>query len=104
LVKIVYLANMTTIEKSPQPDSSNPSDTIAATTTGTAAAAVDHARNTKQDEAAMAEVGKVQQFRRNFGFWTILALTASMMCTWEAVFLAVSDFAMAELGSTRAHW
>lgn len=41
-------------------------------------------RNTKQDDAAMAEVGKVQQFKRGFGFWTILGLTASMMCTWEA--------------------
>jgi len=44
--------------------------------------------NTEQDDAAMAEVGKVQQFKRNFGFWTILGLTASMMCTWEAVFFA----------------
>lgn len=30
----------------------------------------------------------MQQFKRNFGFWTILGLTASMMCTWEAVFFA----------------
>lgn len=28
---------------------------------------VQDARNTEQDEAAMAEVGKVQQFKRNFG-------------------------------------
>lgn len=46
------------------------------------------ARNTAQDEAVMAELGKVQQFQRNFGFWTLLGLTASMMCTWEAVFFA----------------
>ena len=45
-------------------------------------------RNTAQDEVAMAEVGKVQQFKRGFGFFTILGLTASMMCTWEAVFFA----------------
>lgn len=47
---------------------------------------IDKARNTDKDEAAMAEVGKVQKLQRNFGFWTILGLTASMMCTWEAVF------------------
>lgn len=52
--------------------------------------AVDNTRNTDQDERAMAEVGKVQQLKRSFGFWTILGLTASMMCTWEAVFFAVS--------------
>lgn len=34
---------------------------------------------TEQDEAAMAEVGKIQQVQRNFGFWTILGLTASMV-------------------------
>jgi hypothetical protein len=45
-------------------------------------------RNTAQDEVAMAEVGKIQQFKRGFGFFTILGLTASMMCTWEAVFFA----------------
>lgn len=38
-------------------------------------------RNTAQDEVAMAEVGKVQQFKRGFGFFTILGMTASMMCT-----------------------
>ena len=27
------------------------------------------ARNTAQDEIAMAEVGKVQQFKRGFGFF-----------------------------------
>lgn len=37
-----------------------------------------------EDEAAMAEVGKRQQLKRSFGFWTILGLTASMMCTCEA--------------------
>lgn len=41
-----------------------------------------------QDEATMAEIGKVQQFKRSFGFWTTLAFTASLMCTWEAVFFA----------------
>lgn len=41
-----------------------------------------------EDEAAMQALGKVQQVKRNFGFWTILGLTASMMCTWEAVFFA----------------
>ena len=46
------------------------------------------AHSTDQDEAAMAELGKVQQVKRTFGFWTILGLTASMMCTWEAVFFA----------------
>lgn len=49
---------------------------------------INDAYSTEQDLIAMAEVGKVQQFKRNFGFWTILGLTASMMCTWEAVFFA----------------
>lgn len=40
------------------------------------------------DQATMATIGKVQQVKREFGFWTILGLTASMMCTWEAVFFA----------------
>jgi len=52
---------------------------------------IDNAKNTEQDEAAMVVVGKVQQFRRSFGFWTTLGFTASMMCTWEAVFFVGLD-------------
>jgi len=54
--------------------------------------AVDDTRNTEEDERAMAEVGKVQQLKRSFGFWTILGLTASMMCTWEAVWRIPNTF------------
>lgn len=50
--------------------------------------AIHDAKSTDRDEAGMAEVGKVQRLHREFGFWTILGLTASMMCTWEAVFFA----------------
>jgi hypothetical protein len=39
--------------------------------------------NNDLDEAAMAEVGKIQQFKRTFGFWALIGITASMMCTWE---------------------
>ena len=53
--------------------------------------------NTKQDDIAMAEVGKVQQFKRGFGFWTILGLTASMMCTWEAVCISIDQSSMMEV-------
>lgn len=50
---------------------------------------VDHHDNgTSEDEAVMASVGKVQQLRRHFGFWSLVGLTASMMCTWEAVYFA----------------
>jgi len=55
---------------------------------------INDAKNTEQDEAAMAEVGKVQQLRRGFGFWTTLGFTASMMCTWEAVFFVGSDLTL----------
>ncbi|KAK3672390.1 hypothetical protein LTR78_007697 [Recurvomyces mirabilis] len=48
------------------------------------------AQNTPLDTTAMASLGKLQQLPRNFSFWTILGLTASMMCTWEAVFFANS--------------
>ncbi|KAK5115262.1 hypothetical protein LTR62_001462 [Meristemomyces frigidus] len=60
------------------------------TGTTTAELPANNARNTDQDDTAMAELGKVQQLQRNFGFWTMLGLTASMMCTWEAVFFANS--------------
>lgn len=43
---------------------------------------LEDAHNTAQDDAAMAEVGKIQQVRRNFGFWSVLGLSTSMMCTW----------------------
>ncbi|KAF2773611.1 hypothetical protein EJ03DRAFT_245156, partial [Teratosphaeria nubilosa] len=32
--------------------------------------------------------GQSPTLKRNSGFWTILGLTASMMCTWEPVFFA----------------
>lgn len=43
-----------------------------------------------QDEAELAQIGKTQQLRRHFSFWSTIGLTASMMCTWEAVFFANS--------------
>ncbi|KAI9793073.1 MAG: hypothetical protein M1816_000971 [Peltula sp. TS41687] len=39
-----------------------------------------------QDEADMARMGKRQETRRNFGLVTMLALTSTMMCTWETTF------------------
>lgn len=44
-------------------------------------------KNAHDDEVMLA-LGKVQQVKRHFGFWTLLGLTASMMCTWEAIFFA----------------
>ncbi|MCJ1389919.1 hypothetical protein MMC18_002776 [Xylographa bjoerkii] len=43
---------------------------------------------TRQDEADMAGQGKRQQFKRNFGFWSTLGFTATLMATWEAVFFS----------------
>lgn len=54
----------------------------------TTATAMKEPATDTSDEVAMREMGKIQQFKRSFGFWTLLGLTASMMCTWEAVFFA----------------
>ncbi|GAB7352183.1 hypothetical protein MBLNU459_g2662t1 [Dothideomycetes sp. NU459] len=43
---------------------------------------------TTQDEADLAEQGKTQQLSRNFGLWSMVGFTATMMCTWEAILFA----------------
>lgn len=48
---------------------------------------IENAGNTYEDTMYMERLGKVQVVRRNFGFWTILGLTTSMLATWEAVYV-----------------
>lgn len=43
---------------------------------------------TPQDELDLAEQGKTQQLTRNFGLWSMVGFTATMMCTWEAILFA----------------
>lgn len=44
--------------------------------------------STVQDEVDLAEQGKTQQLSRNFGLWSMVGFTATMMCTWEAILFA----------------
>ena len=38
-----------------------------------------------RDAQEMALMGKVQQLKRNFGFWSILGFSATLMVTWEGI-------------------
>ncbi|PYH89328.1 amino acid transporter [Aspergillus ellipticus CBS 707.79] len=41
-----------------------------------------------RDDEDLAKHGKKQQFKRNWGFLSMLGFTTTMMCTWEAVLTA----------------
>ncbi|MCJ1438702.1 hypothetical protein MMC27_008092 [Xylographa pallens] len=41
---------------------------------------------TQQDEAGVAGREKRQQYKRNFGFWSDLDFTATLVAIWDAVF------------------
>lgn len=49
---------------------------------------LEDARNTYEDTVAMKQIGKLQVVRRNFGFWSILGLTTSMLATWEGIYVS----------------
>ncbi|KAK5123027.1 hypothetical protein LTR85_003593 [Meristemomyces frigidus] len=42
-------------------------------------------QSTEQDLTVMAAMGKRQQFRRNFGFLSTLALSTTLLASWESV-------------------
>jgi hypothetical protein len=41
---------------------------------------------TNRDEREMAYMGKKQQFKRNFGFMSMLGFSCTLMITWEGLF------------------
>lgn len=51
---------------------------------GTKTGEGDALRSTPQDLAVMAKIGKKQQMRRIFGFLPILALSITLLSSWEA--------------------
>lgn len=45
---------------------------------------------TSQDVADMARLGKAQQFRRNFSFWSTMGFVSIYMATWEFSIVSMS--------------
>lgn len=43
-----------------------------------------------QDEADMVRLGKAQQFKRNFSFWSTFGFVSIYMATWEFVIVSMS--------------
>jgi amino acid transporter len=43
-----------------------------------------------QDERDMERMGKVQEFKRNFKFYSIFGLTTTLMASWESILLTAS--------------
>ena len=41
--------------------------------------------NASQDAADMVKLGKKQQFRRQYGFWSVLGFACAIMSTWEGL-------------------
>lgn len=48
------------------------------------------AHQTNQDVADMARLGKAQQFRRNFSFWSTFGFVSIYMATWEFALVSMS--------------
>lgn len=48
------------------------------------------AHQTNQDVADMARLGKAQQFRRNFSFWSTFGFVSIYMATWEFAIVSMS--------------
>ncbi|KAL1590593.1 hypothetical protein WHR41_00641 [Cladosporium halotolerans] len=44
----------------------------------------------EQDKRDMERLGKTQEFKRNFGFWSALGFVAVYMATWEFVLVSLS--------------
>lgn len=57
------------------------------------------AHQSNQDAADMARLGKAQQFRRNFSFWSTVGFVSIYMATWEFAIVSMStSFATAGFG------
>ncbi|KAJ5895013.1 hypothetical protein N7495_006704 [Penicillium taxi] len=52
---------------------------------------------TAQDEKDMERLGKSQQFKRNFKFYSILGFTTTLMATWESILLT-SNYGLTDGG------
>lgn len=48
------------------------------------------AHQTHQDMADMARLGKVQQFKRNFSYWSTFGFVSIYMATWEFAIVSMS--------------
>lgn len=48
------------------------------------------AHQTSQDAADMARLGKAQQFRRNFSYWSTFGFVSIYMATWEFAIVSMS--------------